>query len=155
MTDQCVPRNCEFTQWSSWSQCSAGGIQNRTRGIKTRAQCGGTQCNQRRTETKQCSPAPPSFTCPETVTDLSSSNNNNCNGDECGTWKPSGAGEECGFRVYFTNVVGGRIAQLGSYTYMALLGFADNGRIDYRCTGSLINRRYIMTAAHCVQDIPA
>ena len=80
--------------------------------------------------------------------------NNDCSGTECGTWKPSGRNEECGFRVLFTNVVGGRIAQLGSYTYMALLGYQEDGQIVYNCTGSLVNRRYILTAAHCVQAIP-
>ena len=71
---------------------------------------------------------------------------------ECGTWLPSGIAEECGIRLIFTNPVGGRIAQLANYPWMALLGYSKDNGVEYRCAGSVINRLYILTSAHCVKD---
>ena len=53
-------------------------------------------------------------------------------------------------------IVGGETAERGDYPWMALLGFDINkGRkVDrfYICGGSLINKHYVLTAAHCVVD---
>jgi secreted trypsin-like serine protease len=52
-------------------------------------------------------------------------------------------------------VKGGEDSKVNSYPFMAALGVADpsapNG-IGYVCGGSLINRRYVVTAAHCQTD---
>ncbi len=45
--------------------------------------------------------------------------------------------------------LGGGGVQVGEFPYMAVLGFQINGKIQYRCGGSLINRRYVLTAANC------
>ena len=66
-----------------------------------------------------------------------------------GTYKPSGEMDECGKRLTLEEILGGEIAQVGEFPYMALLGYQIDGKIQYSCGGSLINRRYVLTAAHC------
>ena len=65
-------------------------------------------------------------------------------------WKPSGDAGECGTRTTLTNIVGGNVTKRGDYPYMALLGYDfDSNGIIYGCGGSLINKWYVLTAAHC------
>ena len=76
-----------------------------------------------------------------------------------GLWRPNGAYgyDECGLRIKKTNIVGGETAKFGDYPYMALLGSSQQNprskKIEtfYTCGGSLINKWYVLTAAHCVQ----
>lgn len=51
-------------------------------------------------------------------------------------------------------VVGGEDAPIGAYPWAAVLGYRSKGlpEIHFECGGSVINERYIMTAAHCVND---
>jgi len=70
--------------------------------------------------------------------------------DDTGCWKPNGPKEECGTRLTFLNPVGGRIAVKHDYSWMALLGYAKDNGIAYLCAGSVINKWYILTAAHCI-----
>ena len=39
-------------------------------------------------------------------------------------------------------------AELQEFPFAALLGYSDG---SYKCGASLINRRYVLTAAHCMQ----
>ena len=64
-----------------------------------------------------------------------------------GKWKPDFSKGECGLRIGLANIVGGKVAKVGEFPYMALL--ANDGY--YTCGGSVINKWYVLTAAHCMQ----
>ena len=57
-------------------------------------------------------------------------------------------------RTTISNIVGGRKTKLGDYPYMALLGKISSfdQKILYSCGGSLINKWYVLTAAHCIKN---
>ena len=69
-----------------------------------------------------------------------------------GKWKPDGNKQECGSRNSAEHITGGTIAKLGEFKWMALLGYdhLSTGEIFYTCGGSLINKWYVLTAAHCI-----
>ena len=70
---------------------------------------------------------------------------------DTGKWKPNGEKGECGERLTLSNIVGGSITKLGNFPYMALLGTRNFDRkIRYGCGASLINKWYVLTAAHCI-----
>jgi len=74
------------------------------------------------------------------------------NDKNSGCWKPDGAKGECGKRNTLSNIVGGAKAKIGDYPWMALLGYLPPGFDDifYVCGGSLINKKYVLTAGHCI-----
>nr|XP_019931520.2 serine protease snake-like [Aedes albopictus] len=54
-------------------------------------------------------------------------------------------------------IVGGEQARVGEFPHQALLGYpSETNRIEFKCGGSLISKRYVLTAAHCSKgsDIP-
>nr|XP_006818865.1 PREDICTED: von Willebrand factor D and EGF domain-containing protein-like [Saccoglossus kowalevskii] len=55
---RCSPVNCEWGQWSSWSDCTypcgTDGTQTRTRSKDKDASCGGSSCSGSSTETRSC-----------------------------------------------------------------------------------------------------
>jgi len=81
---------------------------------------------------------------------------------ELGTWKPKAHKKECGEKVFLESLrTRARFitedANLGEFPYMAILAFETqkvNGSTPfrYKCTGSVINKWYVLTAAHCVMD---
>lgn len=57
---------------------------------------------------------------------------------------------ECGTKAYKTSrIVGGQEAQVGEFPWQVSLHIKN---IAHVCGGSIINERWIVTAAHCVQD---
>lgn len=61
------------------------------------------------------------------------------------------SGEDCGRSESGDRIVGGNITEIGEFPWLALLSYKkDNEIAKYKCGGSLINNRYILTAAHCV-----
>lgn len=50
-------------------------------------------------------------------------------------------------------IIGGTRAKLGQYPWLARLGYNRTANITFECGGSLISKRHILTASHCVLDI--
>ncbi|XP_034107560.2 serine protease grass-like [Drosophila albomicans] len=60
--------------------------------------------------------------------------------------------EDCG-RFAIDKIMGGQEIQLMSRPWLALLYFkTKNGSYAFKCAGTLINKRYVLTAAHCFLD---
>ena len=60
---------------------------------------------------------------------------------------------ECGLKYTSESILGGETAKPGEFPFMALLGYKkSNDQIIYGCGGTLINRYYVQTAAHCQNE---
>ncbi|CAO1309917.1 unnamed protein product [Diamesa hyperborea] len=58
----------------------------------------------------------------------------------------------CGISVS-DKIFGGTKTKLNEFPWTALLGYKDaNDPIKFNCGGSLINNKYVITAAHCITD---
>ncbi|CAG7722892.1 unnamed protein product [Allacma fusca] len=68
-------------------------------------------------------------------------------------WKLLPKFDECG-KINTTvgnRIIGGTVPPHGSQPWLARIGYSDErGDIGFYCGGSLISRRYVLTAAHCV-----
>ncbi|KAG5334970.1 EAST protease, partial [Acromyrmex charruanus] len=53
-------------------------------------------------------------------------------------------------------IIGGKNASLGAYPWIARIGYSmpNVNDLSYSCGGTIINRRYVVTAAHCVVNLP-
>merc|ERR1712223_519332 len=64
-------------------------------------------------------------------------------------WKPDGDRGECGTPTILNNILAGEIAKNGEFPYIVILKYDGD---EYKCGGSLINKRYVLTAKHCISD---
>lgn len=67
--------------------------------------------------------------------------------------------ENCGQSLSTDRIIGGTNASMGQYPWLAQIGYLleDCSIVTkpmFRCGGSVINDRYILTAAHCVTNLP-
>lgn len=61
---------------------------------------------------------------------------------------PASQKKECGDTRLDFRIIGGNVTQVGEYPWTVLLEF-DN---IYQCSGSLITRNHVVTAAHCIPE---
>ncbi|KAG1662601.1 Proclotting enzyme [Nymphon striatum] len=59
--------------------------------------------------------------------------------------------KDCGESAGTSNrVVGGKEADIGAWPWMAAIYLITNGNPSFHCGGSVINNKYVVTAAHCI-----
>ncbi|KAG1671571.1 Proclotting enzyme [Nymphon striatum] len=60
--------------------------------------------------------------------------------------------KECGFtRGTSLRVVGGRESDIGTWPWMAAIYAVIDGNSVFHCGGAVINNKYVITAAHCIE----
>jgi len=53
-----------------------------------------------------------------------------------------------------SKIVGGQLTGLNEFPWMALIAYDTPSGRSFHCGGSLISKRYILTAGHCVNKVP-
>jgi len=68
-----------------------------------------------------------------------------------GDYLPLAKEHTCGAHATTGFILGGEDAKMGEFPFIVILGYKDNftSKVNFYCAGTLINRRYVLTAAHC------
>ncbi|CAG9813085.1 unnamed protein product [Phaedon cochleariae] len=61
--------------------------------------------------------------------------------------------EDCGYLDPGDRIRGGANARLNEFPWMALLSYRTRRGPDFKCGGTIINERYILTAGHCLHNL--
>jgi len=61
---------------------------------------------------------------------------------------------ECGrTRISSNRITNGQPARRNAWPWQVAIGYNDTeGKVDYLCGGTLVTKRHVVTAAHCIQD---
>lgn len=64
--------------------------------------------------------------------------------------------DTCGQSVPLDRIIGGKEASLGQYPWIARIGYSARCKPIpvFQCAGALINDKYVVTASHCVRNLP-
>jgi len=88
-----------------------------------------------------------------TTTDTTTDTTETASPGDAPNYRPSLDREECGeLNSHAGFILGGNDTRLGEYPFLALLGRRKKGRkkgIFWHCGGTLINKWYVISAAHC------
>jgi len=75
---------------------------------------------------------------------------NGIDDQEDGRYHPNENDGTCGEYLGTGFIIGGVVTKRGELPYQAVLGYKGRrGKVKYNCGGTMINRRYVITAAHC------
>ncbi|KAJ8925740.1 hypothetical protein NQ315_009588 [Exocentrus adspersus] len=61
--------------------------------------------------------------------------------------------KDCGYLPIDDKIINGQNAGLSEFPWMALLSYNTNRGPEFKCGGSVINDKWILTAAHCVTNL--